>query len=334
MKDKINVSISNDIYNIIESDAIKFEIFKKNGNNINKNRFISLLLIGYYETFIYEYYSFKNKINNILSKDIKDNDIIENLSNKIIDTIIISPLNKKKGQTSINISIKPTKDNELALNALEEEFCNYTKSEYLRSIITSYCKYPIYKREQIIFKDNYKKITEAIKDNKSVSFISSGDNKTHKVLPYKLIHSNEEMYNYLICLEEIKNNIYVRSHRLNRINNLNYSRYNITINDDLKYYLNKTITYDPKFAINSKMNAVVKLTEDGKQKLLKYIYQGRPSKGKIENKDGDCYYMFEGSYYQLYLYLIKFGKDALVIEPEELKTELLKFYKEAYGVYK
>ena len=39
---------------MIESDATMFEVYKKDGRTINKNRFLGILIIGYYNDYVTE----------------------------------------------------------------------------------------------------------------------------------------------------------------------------------------------------------------------------------------------------------------------------------------
>ena len=52
--DKINIYVPEHIGQILERDAEMFEVFKKDGNTINKNRFLSKLLLEYYSSYANE----------------------------------------------------------------------------------------------------------------------------------------------------------------------------------------------------------------------------------------------------------------------------------------
>lgn len=329
-QEKINIYVSREINNIIESDARYFEIFKNDCQKINKNLFLSLLLNGYYKTYIQEYYTYKEIISDRLSTLISDKQEIEDVSIKLIEDIILPIAPKRKGKQSVNISLKPTKNNEDALIALDSEFNSYGKSTYLNWIITTYCKKPIYERERIIFKNNYQTLKKAIDNNLAVSFRTTWNkNLIHTIMPFKLLPSDEEMFNYIVCAEykEIDGSIkqQVSSYRLNRITNLTITDKHFNIEEDVKRNLSKTVEYDPKFAINEAIHAKIKLTQKG---IINFnrIYQGKPKKGEIKKiNDLYCYY-FDGSIEQLFLYLKKFENDIEVIEPKVLKDKLYKFH--------
>ena len=60
--EKINIYVPENIGAMIESDATMFEVYKKDGRTINKNRFLGMLIIGYYNDYVtYEkiFYNFE-----------------------------------------------------------------------------------------------------------------------------------------------------------------------------------------------------------------------------------------------------------------------------------
>ena len=52
--EKINIYVPENIGAMIESDATMFEVYKKDGRTINKNRFLGMLIIGYYNDYVTE----------------------------------------------------------------------------------------------------------------------------------------------------------------------------------------------------------------------------------------------------------------------------------------
>ena len=85
---------------------------------------------------------------------------------------------------------------------------------------------------------------------------------------------------------------------------------------------------DAAYAINDDEETCVRLTEIGKKNYNR-IYFGRPN---VERIDGDLYY-FRCSRTQLEFYFRRFGKDAVVLKPQQIKDDITEFFKEAYLTY-
>lgn len=53
--EKINIYVPDKVGWILENDASLFEIFKRDGRTVNKNRFLSMLITGFYGQYVQEY---------------------------------------------------------------------------------------------------------------------------------------------------------------------------------------------------------------------------------------------------------------------------------------
>ena len=60
--DKINVYVPDNIGIMLENDAVMFEVYKRDGKTINKNRFLGMLVTGYYDDYVTEMRSAYEKI--------------------------------------------------------------------------------------------------------------------------------------------------------------------------------------------------------------------------------------------------------------------------------
>lgn len=52
--EKINVYVPENIGIMLENDAMMFEVYKRDGRTINKNKFLGLLISGYYGDYVTE----------------------------------------------------------------------------------------------------------------------------------------------------------------------------------------------------------------------------------------------------------------------------------------
>lgn len=79
------------------------------------------------------------------------------------------------------------------------------------------------------------------------------------------------------------------------------------------------------------------LTENGYQKYLKLMLHQRPLPCiPVEMSEGNYPYVltFGCSTYQIMNYFFPFGSDAMVLEPDELRTEFAEKYRKAAEMYK
>ena len=81
MDDKINIYLPAEVGDMLERDVTLFEIFKKDGMTPNRNRFLNMLVQGYYETYSSERLELSRRILSTLeerSVTASDRDILVN----------------------------------------------------------------------------------------------------------------------------------------------------------------------------------------------------------------------------------------------------------------
>ena len=85
----------------------------------------------------------------------------------------------------------------------------------------------------------------------------------------------------------------------------------------------------PQVVHQPPVDAVIRLTDEGIKKY-RMITFNRP---KVDRKVGQDYY-FHWPLPQLAEYFKRFGKDAIVLQPDALKESLATFYRSAYMNYR
>ncbi len=334
--EKINIYVPEHIGTTLDKDASMFEIYKKDGRTINRNRFLSMLIIGYYNTYIAECQDTKAKvITELINQGVKkeESGII---AESIVNNVFLPEVPSRKGKNPSKLSLKPTKETEgLILNIMNNLSGNDFISQYFCRMLMSYCRKSFYERERIIFRDNYDLLTDACDMNKPITFSTIWNPKRmHTVIPYRLAVGHDELFNYLLCAEIDRETCKeeARAYRLNRITRINYSRMNNHISDETLGYLNRMLRYGPQFMINDDEESCVKLSDSGRRNFSR-IYFGRPFEDRIEEKPDGHYYYFKGSKDQVFLYFRRFGADAEIISPDTLRERMAKFHMEAFGRY-
>ena len=196
MEDKIKIHLTPYVYDIILKDCEAFEFYKSNGE-LNKNSFLSKLILNYYLS----YQEKENSLISIIEKELKE----ETRKYKDITLRLVNKLNKlstspNKEKYSSLISYKPTKETQMALSYIENYLLNGSSlSEFFRNLFSSYASLAQDQREKIIFKSQYETILRAIKEDKKIFFTTKqGRGSNHESSPYSITTSKEELHCYLL----------------------------------------------------------------------------------------------------------------------------------------
>ena len=335
--EKINVYVPENIGSMLERDASMFEVYKKDGRTINKNRFLGMLITGYYSDYVTEARSAYDKI--VSAMDTKKLSIKEKeqIADGILREVILPNVPSRKGKHPARLSLKPTKDTDTLIEQIMldlggEDFI----SQYFCRMFMSYCEKPLCKREQIIFKNSFEILQIACSSERSVTFKTIWNTKNiHEVIPYKIVTGPEEMFNYLLCAEinPSTGEQEAKTFRLNRIDGINYGRNMNSIDAIVKRHLDMMIQYGPQYMINDEEESCVRLTDSGVKNFSR-IYYGRPIVEKVEDREDGHYYFFKGSKDQVFFYFRRFGyEDAEIISPESLRTKMIEFHSKACNLY-
>lgn len=208
---------------------------------------------------------------------------------------------------------------------------------YLKSIIEEYASKPFSERELIYFNDKVEVINSGIVDKKKGEYIalalSYSDGRCYTVIPYDIKKDPMGMYNYLVgfSVDSEKNPKKPVSIRIS-------GNFEIKLKKSEKYKLSASYknkmedcikTKGVQFLIGEDTEIVVYLTEAGKKRFSNQLHL-RPQYTKIRDDGG---YVFNCTPKQAEIYFIRFGKDAYIKEPESLRKEMLKYYRDAYNRY-
>lgn len=340
LMDKISITVSPDTRKNLENDMMAFGIFKKGKSIVNRNEFYTRLVEGYYDRFEEEKHLDIKRIEKFLKKEGVRNikEAVVNFQNFFID----EKREKKKGEKRAVLSLKPTRRTERYISAINDR--NVSPAAFLGSMFESYAKLPIYEREKIIFWNEVQTIEDAMKAGCYLSFDTVSANREgvmhgHKVLPYKLSVSREEMYVYLLCEESDKNTGTKSScsYHLKNMKNLMINRYEEgTISPESLKNLEMMAASGPQYAKNQDVTIRVRLTEYGRTLYVSKIYQDRPllkdSSIDVISCENDIF-EFSCSEIQAFVYFRKFGSDAEIIEPKSLREKMADHYRKGFELY-
>lgn len=347
--EKISIYIPESLKAKLEEDARLFEVFKPNSNSINLNQYLGSMILGYYDQYDEETQKEVRRVSNILRGQAKTTvkekagknetkstavEDIESLARRIVQSSI-SLQGTSVGRKNARLALKPTK----ATAPIIEDICDANREDSASNtfvcLFQSFLSKPSYVREQIIYKEKYETLKEAIELQHPVSFSHTKTGNTiHTVYPYLLTTSSEEQFNYLLCAEyDSEGVLKARSYRICRIADFHSVRSEISLTETVRGYLENMAKYGPAYEINDDEECSVFLTEEGHH-AYGMIYSQRPPYSEIEEVEGGYIYHFKCSKEHVERYFRRFNAgQAVVKKPEWLRERIMKYHKDILKRY-
>lgn len=333
--EKINVYVPTRIKDRLYEDAKLFEVFKRNRQGINPNRFLNLLVMGYSQAFAEEYNGTKGQLIEELAASGLDTQRSEMAAGRILKNVLFPVEQRRAGRNLCRLPLKPSVANEgCFLEIVEGLTTEDSLSGYLCRMLQSYCEKASAERERIIHGESYAVLTSAIERSEAVSFSTPWSRDfVHRVIPFKLAVGQSEQFNYLLCGEEVDGVQEARTYRLCRVTHPRKAKSSAVLDDGVRAHLQEMSKHGPQFAINENVESCARLTEEGVNSFMR-IYSGRPVQDRVERKGEDYLYHFSCSQDQLFLYFRRFGPgEAEILAPASLRRRLIEFHEGALRMY-
>lgn len=332
--EKLSIYAPKAIAMALDRDAELFEIFKRDGRTINRNRFLSQVLLGYHDSYTEELSRLADTVSEAVGDTVGNVNDRSDLVHRIVQAVSSSMPDSRRGADFKRLSLKPTNQTECLIREILDDLGNDNRSQYFCSMLASYCDRPSSMRERIVFKENTALLENACRQKRMVSFSTTWDKSTvHRVVPYKLVAGQDERLNYLLCFEEENRGRQTLAYRLCRISRPRILSTSVTLPEYADRHLALMEQHGPQYAINDDERACVRLTPKG---IITYqrVYLGRPAYERVEHdEDRDLYY-FNCSSDQLFLYFRRFGPgEAEVIAPASLRDRVIAFHAGALKMY-
>ena len=337
---KVDFYPTKELFQSIRNDTELFEIFKKDKEqNImvkNINEFLNRFLHGYFYDYIKELEGYSSHISKILRDFHIEEGTISDIISSMLDNVVFKnniKSNKKYNNSSIEHRFFKTTNRYKTLDIIEIINSKYLTqnpnlSEYICKMLKSYFSKPLYRREQIIFSDEYNSISECCQKN-CIRFRYTYDNKTYTVMPYRIFTDKEQMFNYVFCYGLDEDNVLKNySFRLSRMTGIQKFYSSIPYPSDIEDKFNLTSKLGASYAINGVLEETCVLLSPAGTLSFKHIYFGRPKVDKKEiAPDGNYRYYFTCSTEQLYRYFRRFNPGEAIIEyPTTLRDKIIAFH--------
>ena len=326
MQEKIKVNLSYNVYHLLQKDMEDFKFYLKDGEP-NKNLFYNTIVKNMINLYRHDMELIREKLSLILDKHISSKDVFNDVLNEI-ETLYNYTLDDKTNRShGYYISFRPSKKLEDLYEEIElYELKNTTISNYFRNIFNKYAKLPQDERERIIFKDELNSIESAI-HNKKIIKVKINDS-SFDFLPYVVIRTNDELYNYVVGAIKNENRFHCLSLHLYKCINIIKTKNKFEFSDEEINQLNENLSFGPREIERRAVLTKIKLTKNGIKKFKK-MYLNRP----IPIEINDNIYTFNCSHQNLFIYFSRFGVDATILEPLNLRNQMIAFHKKAFNKY-
>ena len=188
--EKITVYLDDDTKGSLLKDQSDFEIE-------DTSKFINRLIENYVTEYFDMVYGSIPDIKRKLEEADCEIDDIDQIAKSIAFAKSSSVGSANKLSEKINFRLQKKVRNK-AIEALCNGPTSLDISSFFRSMFLFYLSYPVYKREQIIYKQEIDSINRIIRNSEKMNYTNKDNNNSHSFNPYMIDHSPHELFNYLI----------------------------------------------------------------------------------------------------------------------------------------
>ena len=219
---------------------------------------------------------------------------------------------------------------------------------YLKAIIEDYATQSFYRREAILYKDTIAQIESELElppEQRRIIRIEQtfrGETRRFDVKAFKLLPDPNTNYHYLVCLSKraeepgIPNRI--TSFRISRISKVKPRARSVgfgRIPAKKEREIEEAIAgKGVQYLVGDSVEIRVQLTKRGFGMYRSILHMRPPVVSPpAEKGDGSIILVFNCTELQIKNYFFRFGPDAVVISPEQLRADFLSEYKNALDAY-
>ena len=279
------------------------------------------------------------QLSDLLSGPLEDEQtkkrLIKRIQNKRKEALETKAKSYEKGKS------QPITLNKRVFNYLTEptseckEEKHYKKiTEYLKAVIEEYARLPYIERERIYFLSYMEQIEQAIQNKYRLKVVTD-QKKTFYVYPYQIMCDPLSTVHYLVgySAESDSSDAEKRpcSFKIAALGSIQTEKSNgRSLNSSMKQQLLKIIaSRGVQFMIGSEAEIRVRLTEKGVHKYHRLV----PLRPAMIGEPEEDIYTFQCTIGQAKFYFFKFGEDAEILSPAELRDEFKNMYQQAADLY-
>lgn len=253
--------------------------------------------------------------------------VVEILTKKEADELMEKAAVSEKGQSfkfwlnSENFEYLTERSSECG----EEKYYD-RRGLYIKAVMEEYALLPFHERELVYYTPYVESIKEAIKENKRLRVVTDKD-KVLSIYPYRIFQDPLATTSYLIGYskrydfeDDEKKECSLKISQLKSVR-VERSKSGFLKDAEKKSIEKNLNSKGVQFMTGREETVKVRLSEAGEYKYKRLVHL-RPS---FEKREGSVF-TFNTTLAQAEFYFFKFGCDAEILEPEELRDKFRKMY--------
>lgn len=191
LQEPVKVYLNKETKELLEHDCESFGI-------ATRNEFYNLLVSNYISEYVEHLEEAGKRILSMMDEMIvaRNRDELPVIARKIAWKNATAEDYKERGEY-VSIRINSYNTDPIA-EMISSAADNVKVSVFFRNLFLNYLSLPAYRREQIIFIDNYNTIMKALKDGLKISYRNKNKKKSHNFSIRSLEQSDLEFHNYLV----------------------------------------------------------------------------------------------------------------------------------------
>lgn len=216
----------------------------------------------------------------------------------------------------------------------EDKYYGNKRGKYIKCVLEEYAKLPYIEREKIYLTPFITKIEDAISDKQQLRITTEKD-AVYDVYPYEISSDLLSTANYLVGYSQQDDNpddeLRPCSFRISALKSIKLlESKSAFIPKEKQKNLSKLIaSRGVQFLISNEEEIHVRLTDSGRHK---YNRQSHLRPTLVEEQEGNVF-VFRCTSAQAEFYFFKFGEDAEILFPAELREKFKSMYQRAANIY-
>ena len=217
----------------------------------------------------------------------------------------------------------------------EDKYYDNKRGKYIKCVLEEYARLPYIEREKIYLTPFITEIEKAIHDKKQLR-VTTEKGAIYNVYPYDISSDPLSTANYLVGYSQQDDNpdaeLRPCSFRISALKHVKISKSKSAfIPKEKQKNLSKLVaSRGVQFLISTEEEIHVRLTDSGRHK---YYRQSHLRPTLVEEQEGNIF-VFRCTNAQAEFYFFKFGKDAEILFPAELREKFKSMYQSAADIYK
>ena len=218
-----------------------------------------------------------------------------------------------------------------------EEAYDRTAGRFIKAVIEEYARKPLAERESILFRDFIDLANDCIRTEKAM-LVTLKNNYRYEVRPFRVCRDTENNFNYLVGYAKLAGaepeTECLVSYRISNIKAFKKTGKSGHLTESRKRDAEgKLQTVGVQFLLQEPETIQIKLTPHGSGMYDRQAHLRPSFDSRQQTEDGLWLYEFSCTPMQIYFYFFKFGADAEVLSPPELRGRFLEQYKKAIVIY-